>query len=415
VFDLIARHFLASVSEDASQIQGTISFDIDGEIFTLTGHEYEKKGFLEVFSCFKAVESPLPDIKNLKGASIKVTFHEGTTSPPSLFTESDLISEMDWNLIGTDATIHEHIKTVVQRGYVKKIGDKFYPSSIGIILVEVFDHIGLPLFKPNFRAQMEKDIQSIIEGTKTKEDVLDHWISTMKDIYTEIVTKLPEIKELVRDKSALHKTSPLKHLPECILLQVGLNEKESILQNLKNRTPKKGGKRYKDMDIIMEEVAELEVTECPKCKIGTLKVKYNCKTKCYYCAWSHYPSWNITVSLCRGIDEIKMLEEDWYSCDLQGRKTKRFWIKFDQKYKQHEKIGRYILDEQKWAGIFCIYYSWDETFQGIKDVIKEIDGDNGDQKSKFNFYCKKGYQKKTKKFFKFKPLSDKKPGNKKFN
>ena len=42
----------------------------------------------------------------------------GETSAPQLLTETDLIDLMDKNGIGTDATIHEHIKNVQDRGYV---------------------------------------------------------------------------------------------------------------------------------------------------------------------------------------------------------------------------------------------------------------------------------------------------------
>jgi len=43
-------------------------------------------------------------------------------------TESDLISKMDSNGIGTDATIHEHIKTVQERGYAVKEKEYFVPT-----------------------------------------------------------------------------------------------------------------------------------------------------------------------------------------------------------------------------------------------------------------------------------------------
>jgi len=37
---------------------------------------------------------------------------ESKTSPPNYLTEADLIEKMDKNGIGTDATIHEHIKNI---------------------------------------------------------------------------------------------------------------------------------------------------------------------------------------------------------------------------------------------------------------------------------------------------------------
>ena len=40
---------------------------------------------------------------------------ESSTAPPPLLSESDLISLMDANGIGTDATIAEHIATVLER------------------------------------------------------------------------------------------------------------------------------------------------------------------------------------------------------------------------------------------------------------------------------------------------------------
>jgi DNA topoisomerase-3 len=45
---------------------------------------------------------------------------EGLTSPPKLLNEADLIGLMDKFGIGTDATIHEHIKTILNRKYTFK-------------------------------------------------------------------------------------------------------------------------------------------------------------------------------------------------------------------------------------------------------------------------------------------------------
>ena len=41
-----------------------------------------------------------------------LSIQEGKTTPPSKLTEADLITKMDENGIGTDATIHEHINNI---------------------------------------------------------------------------------------------------------------------------------------------------------------------------------------------------------------------------------------------------------------------------------------------------------------
>ena len=46
---------------------------------------------------------------------------ESATSSPRMITEADLITLMDKNGIGTDATIHEHIKTIQDRNYAVKL------------------------------------------------------------------------------------------------------------------------------------------------------------------------------------------------------------------------------------------------------------------------------------------------------
>ena len=84
-------------------------------------------GYLQIFD--KWSEKTMPDFE--EGQSIKkykLDLKEGKTIPPSTMTEADLISQMDEHGIGTDATIHEHIKNIQLRGYAKKSGNKLIPT-----------------------------------------------------------------------------------------------------------------------------------------------------------------------------------------------------------------------------------------------------------------------------------------------
>ena len=67
-----------------------------------------------------------------QGDTFKITkgiikIESGKTCAPTPLTEADLISKMDFHGIGTDATIHEHIKTVQDRGYAIKQGTYIVP------------------------------------------------------------------------------------------------------------------------------------------------------------------------------------------------------------------------------------------------------------------------------------------------
>jgi DNA topoisomerase-3 len=70
--------------------------------------------YLEIYTFDKWSEKSLPKGFN-EGDTFspsKLYIHKSKTSAPTPLTEADLITKMDQQGIGTDATIHEHIRTV---------------------------------------------------------------------------------------------------------------------------------------------------------------------------------------------------------------------------------------------------------------------------------------------------------------
>ena len=88
---------------------------------------------------------------------INLTLSSGKTTAPNLLTEADLITLMDKSGIGTDATIHEHIKKIQDREYVEKDrGIYFCPTILGVSLIEAYDamEMSFSLSKPDLRSQV---------------------------------------------------------------------------------------------------------------------------------------------------------------------------------------------------------------------------------------------------------------------
>jgi DNA topoisomerase-3 len=112
VYDLLARHFLASIAKDAQGSETTIRADMGGELFSCYGLIVEQQNWLEVFHFEKWQDSVLPAFHEGQRFKPVIALNEGKTQAPSYLTEADLIDKMDKHGIGTDATIHEHIKNI---------------------------------------------------------------------------------------------------------------------------------------------------------------------------------------------------------------------------------------------------------------------------------------------------------------
>jgi DNA topoisomerase-3 len=63
---------------------------------------------------------------------------ESVTTPPTYLTETELITLMDKNQIGTDSTIHEHIKTILTREFAIKTNQTIKPAKLGLALIETY-------------------------------------------------------------------------------------------------------------------------------------------------------------------------------------------------------------------------------------------------------------------------------------
>lgn len=78
-------------------------------------------------------------------------------------TEATLIELMEVNKIGTDATIPEHISNIQIKGFAEKIEQEFYPTKLGLALIQSYKFIDNPLGDTKLRAKMEENVKKITQ------------------------------------------------------------------------------------------------------------------------------------------------------------------------------------------------------------------------------------------------------------
>ncbi|KAJ6996433.1 hypothetical protein NC653_013134 [Populus alba x Populus x berolinensis] len=196
LYELVVRHFLACVSQPAVGAETVVEIDIAGERFSASGRVILAKNYLDVYRFESWGDSMIPThVQGQQFIPATLTLDSGVTRPPPLLSEADLLSCMDKAGIGTDATMHDHIKKLLDRFYVTKDANtRFSPTNLGEALVMGYDDMGYELWKPNLRSLMEYDMKEVSVGNKSKAEVLATCLQQMKACFLD--AKVNKVKLL---------------------------------------------------------------------------------------------------------------------------------------------------------------------------------------------------------------------------
>nr|CAH7718282.1 unnamed protein product [Callosobruchus chinensis] len=199
LYEYIVRHFLACLHKDAKGFETTVNVDIAGEKFVAKGLVVLEKNYLDVYVydkwnakeiwSYRTGDTFMPTILDMVG---------GSTTPPKLLTEADLIALMEKHGIGTDATHAEHIDKIKSREYVGLHENIYFvPGNLGMGLVEGYNNIGLEvsLAKPVLRAEFENDLKLICDGLKNPETVRIEQIAKYRAVFETVMEKIRCIDE----------------------------------------------------------------------------------------------------------------------------------------------------------------------------------------------------------------------------
>lgn len=185
VYKLIWQRFVASQIAPAVFDQTTVDIDAKSDAerfwFRVTGSILKFDGFLRVYEESKEgkdeedeeLKHKLPALEagqKLTLRSLKPEQH--FTEPPPRYNEASLVKELEERGIGRPSTYSAILSTIQERQYVQKLGGKFSPTEIGLVVTDLLIENFRDIFDVQYTARLEEELDEIEEGKEGWTDAL---------------------------------------------------------------------------------------------------------------------------------------------------------------------------------------------------------------------------------------------------
>ena len=173
LYELIWKRTMASQMVNSRQKQVSVRFEVGPAVFAASGMTIEFPGFLRAYveghddeaAALEEKEVRLPALKigdQVACANMNAVEHE--TKPPARFTEASLVQTMEKEGIGRPSTYATIISTIIDRGYVKKMGNALAPTFTAMVVSKLLTQ-HLPQYVDlGFTSEMEKSLDDIAGG-----------------------------------------------------------------------------------------------------------------------------------------------------------------------------------------------------------------------------------------------------------
>jgi len=160
--------------------------------FTANGSRVLFLGWLICEKGARGEDVELPEVKigeELK--LIELESKEKFTEPPNRYTEAGLVKELEARDIGRPSTYASIMKTIEDRGYVRKEGKTLFPTDTGDVVSSFLENNFGNYISDTFTAEMEDELDDISNGKRD-------YVKTLKDFYTPFQKEVKEKDKLAK-------------------------------------------------------------------------------------------------------------------------------------------------------------------------------------------------------------------------
>jgi len=266
VWFLVARRFLATLSDEAVSESNRVDLEIGEEPFAVKGSRIVKDGWLGVYPYGRGKDVEVPRLEEGEEIQVERVYDEQKeTQPPGRYGQGRLIELMEQNGLGTKATRHSIIQNLYDRGYIKNTPVE--PTETGIGMVEALNTYADRITKPQMTAELEEEMNSIAEQAMTKDEVVKRSRELLHLAYTSLEEHKEELAGII--VKGIQEDKVVGVCPKC----------GSPLKIIRSKKTKKrfiGCDGYPDCDSTyplpqMGRLIPMHV-ECPSCHTPKVKI-----------------------------------------------------------------------------------------------------------------------------------------------
>ncbi|SHK65599.1 type I DNA topoisomerase [Desulforamulus aeronauticus] len=305
LYKLIWSRFVAS--QMASAIIDTTSMDIAAGEYTFraSGSIVKFPGFMQVYiegndEGTKDEEKLLPELAEGDKVDLKLlTPKQHFTQPPPRYTDATLVKVLEEKGIGRPSTYAPIVETIQKRGYVVRESKQFYPTELGMIVIELLKNHFPDIINIEFTADMEEKLDQIAEGDQEWAGILKNFYHPFKDTLEkaeDIIGKVKvadEVSEEICEQCGKNMVIKLGRFgkflacpgfPDCrntkpLLEPTGVGcpkcEGEMVLRRSKKGRKFYGCSKYPECQFVTWDTPTQE--KCPHC--GFMMVEKNSRSK----------------------------------------------------------------------------------------------------------------------------------------
>ena len=201
LYNLIARRFLATLS-DAAVIEGTkISVDVAGEPFQASGDVLKVPGFRAVYPFGLKRDEQLPALEQGDAVDVReMQLEAKQTEPPARYSQGRLVQEMEKRGLGTKSTRASIIERLYQVKYFKgQPSGPIEPSQLGMAIIDALHTYAPRITTPDMTSELEEDMTHVAEGRDTQEQVVHHSRALLAGMLDALIEHKDDLGEAISD------------------------------------------------------------------------------------------------------------------------------------------------------------------------------------------------------------------------